>query len=152
LTFFKLASKGLVLKILGPERKLSMVDVEDVVDHVLLLADKAEAKGEAFFCAAEESRSLEGMMREIAELLGVKARTVPVPEMLLRGIGAAADVVSNTTGNALPINRKLARQLLVPGWECSIEKSKRVLGWAPKVSVHDSLKRSAESYKALGWI
>lgn len=152
LTFFKLASKGLVLELGGPPRRLSLVDVEDVVDHLLLLAERPEAKGEVFFCGAEESRSLEEMMREIAGLLGVKARTVPVPEALLRGIGAAADAFSNVTGKKLRINRKLVRQLLVPGWECSIEKSKRVLGWSPKVSLHDSIQRSAESYRALGWI
>jgi dihydroflavonol-4-reductase len=152
LAFFKLASKGLVLKLGGPERRLSLVDVEDVVDHLLLLGDKKEAIGEAFFCAAEETRSLEQMMREIAELLGVKARTVRVPEALLRGLGAVADVVSNTTGKALPIGRKMAAQLLVPGWECSIEKSQQRLGWAPKVRLHDSIRRSAESYRQLGWL
>lgn len=152
LTFFKLASRGVVLRLGGPPRRLSLVDVEDVVDHLLLLAERPEAKGEAFFCGAEESRSLEEMMREIALLLGIRARTVPVPEALLGAVGAAADAFSNLTGKKLRINRKLVRQLLVPGWECSIEKSRRVLGWSPRVALHDSLKRSAESYRALGWI
>lgn len=152
LTFFKLAARGLVLKLGGPERRIAMVDVDDVVDHLLLLGDSAAAKGEAFFCAAQESRTLDGMMREIVELLGLKPRVIPVPEFVLRGIGSAADVVSNATGKALPVNRKLVRQLLVPGWECSIEKSVKRLGWVPKVGLHDSLKRSAESYQKLGWI
>jgi dihydroflavonol-4-reductase len=152
LSFFKLASKGLVLELLGPERKLSMVDVEDVVEHLLLLAEKPEANGESFFCASDETRTLESLMREVAEVLGVKARTVPLPEFVLRGIGSAADAVSNATGKALPFNRKTAQQLLVPGWECSNEKSRKVLGWAPRVALHESVRRSAESYRALGWI
>jgi dihydroflavonol-4-reductase len=128
------------------------VDVEDVVDHLLLLAESPKAKGEAFFCASEESRTVGGMMREIVELLGLKPRTVPVPQALLAAIGAAADVVSMATGKTLRINRKLARQLFVPGWQCSIEKSKAMLGWTPKVRIRDSLERSVESYRQLGWI
>jgi nucleoside-diphosphate-sugar epimerase len=129
-----------------------MVDAEDVVDHLLLLSERSEAKGEAFFCGSLETRSLTSLMREIAELLGLKARVVPVPERLLRGVGSAADVISNSTGRVLPVSRKVVAQLLVPGWECSIEKSQRVLGWTPRVKLHDSVRRSLESYQQLGWI
>jgi nucleoside-diphosphate-sugar epimerase len=152
LTFFKLVKKGLVLKLGGPERRLSLVDVEDVVDQLLLQADKPEAVGQAFFCASKETMTLEAMMRVIAGALGVEARTLYVPQAVLRALGAAADVVSNATGKKLPLNRKLARQLLAPGWECSIAKAERLLGYQPKRSLEESLRRSADAYLAAGWL
>jgi len=152
LPFFKLVKRGLVLKILGPERRLSMVDVDDVVAQLLLQADLPQAVGQAFFCASEETTTVENMMRTIAGSLGIPVRTVPIPPALLRALAAAAEVVSNTTGKKLPLNRKLARQLLAPGWECSIEKAKRVLGYAPKRLLKESLERSAQSYLELGWL
>lgn len=152
LTFFKLVKKGVVLKLGGRERRLSLVDVEDVVDQLLLQADKPEAVGQAFFSASKETMTLEAMMRLIADALGVKARTVYVPQALLRVLGSAADVVSNATGKKLPINRKLARQLLAPGWECSIEKAERLLGYQPKRTLEASLRRSADAYVAAGWL
>lgn len=152
LTFFKLVKKGIILRIGGPERKLSFVDVEDVVDQFLLQADRPEAVGEAFFCASNETMSVEEIMRAVAGILKIDARTVTVPAPVLAALGAAADLITNLTGKKLPLNRKLARQLLVPGWSCSIEKARRVLGYAPKRSIHDSLVRSAESYLALGWL
>lgn len=152
LTFFKLVKKGLVLKLGGRERRLSLVDVEDVVDQLLLQADKPEAVGQAFFCASKETMTLEAMMRLIADALGVKARTVYVPQAVLRALGSVADVVSNATGKKLPINRKLARQLLAPGWECSIAKAERLLGYQPKRSLEESLRRSADAYLAAGWL
>ena len=152
LTFFKLVKRGIVLRILGPERRLSMVDVEDVVDHLLLQGDLPQASGEAFFCASNETLTVQELMTEAARLLQVKTRTVPLAPMVLRGLAATADLVSNATGKKLPLNRKLARQLLAPGWTCSIEKAKRVLGFTPKRTVHDSLRRSAESYLAAGWL
>lgn len=150
LTFFNLVKRGVVLRILGPERRLSVVDVEDAVDLLLLQADRPEARGEAFFCASNETTSLFEMMRTMADALGIDARVIPVPETLLSAAGAVGDLVSNLTGRRLPISRKLARQLLAPGWTCSIEKAKRLLGYAPKRTVRESLERGARSYLETG--
>jgi nucleoside-diphosphate-sugar epimerase len=152
LTFFKIVKKGVIIKLLGPERRVSMVDVEDVVDQLLLQATRPEAVGQAFFCASDESLTLEQMMTAAAQSLGVTARHIPVPALLLKGVGALADLISNATGRKLPVNRKLARQLLAPGWTCSIDKARRLLGYAPKRTIHDSLMRSGKSYLELGWL
>ncbi len=152
LTFFKLVKRGIVLRILGGERRLSMVDVEDVVDQLLLQGDLPQARGEAFFCASDETLTLEELMTEAARVMQVHTRTVPLHPLVLKALAATADLASNVTGRKLPLNRKLARQLLAPGWACSIEKAKRVLGYSPKRTVHASLQRSAESYLANGWL
>jgi nucleoside-diphosphate-sugar epimerase len=152
LTFFKLVKKGVILRIGGAERKLSFVDVEDVVDQLLLQADKPEAVGQAFFAASDETNSVEELMQMVARSLGYKARVVVVPELLLSFLGNAADAVTRTTGRKLPLNRKLARQLLAPGWTCRIDKARRVLGYSPKRTVWDSIVRSGKSYLELGWL
>ncbi len=152
LPFFKLVKKGLVLRLLGPERRLSMVDVDDVVTQCLLQADLPAAVGEAFFCASDESTTVEAMMRSIGEALHVTTHAVPVPDVVLRSLAAVADVVTNTTGRKLPLNKKLARQLLAPGWVCSTEKARRVLGFGPTWTIAQSLQRSADSYVAEGWL
>lgn len=152
LAFFRLVKKGIVLQLGGPRRPLSMVDVEDVVTQLVLQADRPEAVGEAFFASSEETTSLTELMQRIAEHIGVKARVVPVPEVVLSALGGLADVVTTLTGRRLPLNRKLARQLLAPGWTCSIEKAKARLGYRPAWTLDDSIKRSADSYQALGWI
>lgn len=152
LTFFKLVKKGVVLKLGGPERRLSVVDVEDVVDQLLLQADRPEAPGQAFFSSSRETTTLEGLMRAIARVLGVNARTVYLPAPGLSALGAVADLVSNVTGKRLALNRKLVRQLLAPGWTCRIDKAERLLGYAPKRTVQASLERSARWYLEAGWL
>ncbi|MBX7099222.1 MAG: NAD-dependent epimerase/dehydratase family protein [Myxococcaceae bacterium] len=152
LAFFRLVKKGIVLKLGGPRRPLSMVDVEDVVTQLILQAERPEAVGEAFFASSEETTSLTELMQHIAEYIGVKARVVPLPEGVLRALAGAADLVSTVSGRRLPLNRKLARQLLAPGWTCSIEKAKSRLGYRPAWTLEASIKRSADSYQALGWI
>lgn len=152
LTFFKLAARGVILRLLGRERRISFVDVEDVVDQLVLQGERAEAVGQAFFCSSAQTETVESLMTYVAEVLGVRARVVPVPEAVLAGAGALADVLSTVSGRKLPLNRKLARQLLAPGWTCSTEKATKVLGFTAKRSVRESMKRSGEWYRQQGWL
>ncbi|MDX2009830.1 MAG: NAD-dependent epimerase/dehydratase family protein [Myxococcaceae bacterium] len=152
LTFFKLAARGVILRPGGRERRISFVDVEDVVEQLVLQGERPEAVGEAFFCSSAQTETVESLMTYVAEVLGVRARVVPVPEAVLSAAGALADVLSTVSGRKLPLNRKLARQLLAPGWTCSTEKATRVLGFTAKRSVRESMKRSGEWYRQQGWL
>jgi dihydroflavonol-4-reductase len=152
LVFFKLIRRGIRLAIGGGPRPLSVVDVDDVVDFLLLLAQRPEASGEAFFCPGPGTTTLEEIQDQGAQVLGLHPRTLHVAPAVLRALAFAADVVSRTTGRHLPLNRKLARQLLAPAWTCSGEKAATRLGWHPRVSVAESIARSAAWYQAQGWL
>ncbi len=152
LTFFRLAKRGVILQIGGGPRPLSMVDVDDVVAQLLLQAGAREAVGEAFFSSSDETISLEGVMELAAKAFGVRARSIYLPPWALGALGETTDVVTKVTGTKLPLNRKLARQLLAPGWTCSIGKAKRMLGYRPVRTIAESIERSAESYVQAGWL
>jgi nucleoside-diphosphate-sugar epimerase len=152
LLFFRIAAKGVHLSFGRQERPLSWVDVEDCARGMVLLASHPGAVGEAFFLASPEPTSIDGLQREIARALGVTARTVRIPPGLLRGLASLADVVSRLTGRRLPLNRKLAGQLLAPGWTCDPGKARRVLGFEARVGLAESIDRSAEWYRKVGWL
>jgi dihydroflavonol-4-reductase len=152
LVFFKLIRRGIRLVIGGGPRLLSVVDVDDVVDFLMLLAERPEARGEAFFCPGPGTTTLEDIQDQGAQVLGLRPRTLHVSPSMLRALASAADVVSRTTGRHLPLNRKLARQLLAPAWTCSGEKAATRLGWRPRVSLAESIGRSAAWYQAEGWL
>lgn len=152
LTFFKLVQRGIRLEIGGGPRPLTLVDVEDVVDLMLLLAERPEALGQAFFVAGREHYTLEQIEDLGAQALGVHPRTVRLSPAVLKALASTADVVTRVTGKKLPLNRKLARQLLAPAWTCSGEKAERLLGFRPKRGVADSIERSARWYREQGWL
>jgi nucleoside-diphosphate-sugar epimerase len=152
LLFFRIAAKGVHLAFGRQDRPLSWVDVEDCARGMALLAERPEAVGQAFFIASADLTSIGGLQREVARALGVTTRTVNVPPAVLRGIGSLADVASKLLDRHLPINRKLAEQLLAPGWVCDPGKARRVLGFEAKVGVAESIDRSAAWYREAGWI
>jgi nucleoside-diphosphate-sugar epimerase len=151
LLLFKIVGRGLRLSIGGGPRTFSVIDVEDVVDALLLLAERPEAVGEAFFVSREET-GMETLEDEIARALGKRTRNLHVPELAFRALAEVADRVSQATGHHLPLNRKLAQQVLVPAWTCSTKKAEERLGFRAKVPVPESVARSARWYRENGWI
>lgn len=146
LLFFRIARAGFLLSFGGPSRPLSWIDVEDCARGMELLGTRPEALGQAFFLASPERTSVEGLQREIARALGVRTRTIPVPQALLRGLGSLADVLSQVLDRHLPLNRKLAEQVLAPGWVCDPGKARGLLGFETQVGLAASVDRSARWY------
>jgi len=150
LLFFRIARAGLALSF--GDRPLSWIDVDDCARGFLLLGGRPEARGEAFFLASPEPTSAEGLMREAARALGVRARRVRVPAALLRAAAAAADLATRITGRRLPLNRKLAAQVLAPGWVCDPSKARARLGFEAATTLAASIDRAARWYRAHGWL
>lgn len=152
LLFFRLVKAGFLFTFSGGPRPLSFVDVEDCVRGLLLLAERPEAKGQAFFLASRERTDVESLQREAARALGVSPRTIRLPPLVLGGAAALADAVSSVTGVRLPLNRKLAHQILAPGWTCDPGKAERLLGFEAKVSLSASIERAARWYVDHHWL
>ena len=152
LVFFRLVKRGIRLEVGGGPRPLSVVDVDDVVELLLLLATRREAVGEAFFAPGPDETTLEEIQTLGAEVLGVRTRTLRLSPRRLRALAAMADGFSTLTGKHLPLNRKLARQLLAPAWTCSGDKARERLGWVPRIGARTSIARSATWYQARGWL
>jgi nucleoside-diphosphate-sugar epimerase len=152
LLVFKLVARGVRLELGGGPRPLTLVDVEDVVDLLLLLAERDEALGQSFFVGHPQPFTLEELQGLAAEALGVKPRTVHLSPAVLTALATLADGVTRVTGRRLPLNRKFARQLLVPAWTCSSAKAERLLGFRATRNPADSIRRGAHWYKEHGWL
>jgi len=152
LFFFRIVARGVVLRILGPERPLSWIDVDDCARAFVLLGQRPEAVGQAFFLASPERTSVEGLQREVARALGIAPRAVPVPAPALAAVAWTADAITSITGRKFPLNRKLVRQVLAPGWTCRTDKAERLLGFSAPTRLRDSVARSARYYRQRGWL
>ena len=77
LVFFRLANHGIRLRIGGGPRPLSVVDVDDVVELLLLQSTRPEAVGEAFFAPGPETTTLEEIQDLRSERSGAPAEDGP---------------------------------------------------------------------------
>jgi nucleoside-diphosphate-sugar epimerase len=151
LLFFELASRGWALRF-GADAPLSWIDVDDCARGLLLLAERPEAVGQAFFLASEERTTVEGLFLAAAAALEVRPRRVAVPGAVLTAAAALADLVTRATGRKLPLNAKLARQLLAPGWVCDTAKARTLLGFEARTPLAESIRRAAAWYRTAAWL
>jgi nucleoside-diphosphate-sugar epimerase len=152
LLFFKIAARRLLLAIGGGERPLSWIDVEDCARGMLALADHPDAVGEVFFLASPELTSVTRLQESIAAGMGVRTRRIPVPAAALRSAATFAEAFGRFTGKKLPLNKKLVRQILAPGWVCDPGKARDRLGFVAETPLADSVRRAAAWYRTKGLI
>lgn len=152
LFFFRIVRGGWLVAFSGPARPLSFIDVADCARGFLVLAEHPAAVGQAFFLASPARTDVEGLQREVARALQASPRVVRLRPWMLRAAASVADLVTATTGRRLPLNRKLAAQVLAPGWTCDPSKAQRLLGFEAKVPLADSIDRAARWYQQQGWL
>jgi nucleoside-diphosphate-sugar epimerase len=134
----KLAQRGLPSLVGGGYGFSHPVYVENLVDAYLLAAECDEAVGEAFTISDGDVPWREFFGR-YAAMLGKRARSMPVA---LVWIGAAvAEVASKITHRPPPISR--AQLGFVTGQaRLSTVKAQRLLGWTPRFSLDEGLRRT----------
>lgn len=152
LAFFKLVARGWMLELEGGPRPLSMVDVRDVVELMLLCATRDEARGQVYFATSPRLITLEELQEICAAALGRNVQRLSLSVRTLSLLASAADVVSRVSKKHLPLNRKLARQLSAPAWTCSGEKAQRELGFKARRDLEDSVRESLTWYRSHHWL
>ncbi len=123
-----------------PRIAFGLVDVRDVADlHLRAMVDPA-AKGERFLAVAGAPMSVAEVAAVLRARLGDKASKVPtrvLPDWVVRFAATFSGPLRQLVSELGKVKRM------------SNEKSKRVLGWAPR-SNEDAILATAQSLEALG--
>jgi nucleoside-diphosphate-sugar epimerase len=150
LLVFQIARRGLALGFGGPPRPLSWIDVDDCARGFALLAERPEAKGQAFFLASKTPTTTQELMLLAAKAQGKRTVRLTLPPSFLKGLAFAADMATRLTGRRLPLNRKLATQVLAPGWCCDPSKARDLLGFEATTTLYESIEQAARWYREHG--
>ncbi len=139
-------------------RRISLVGVTDVVECIVLAAQKGERlaaddPGRGIYFAAAGDLSHAELGDAIAHALGRKqARIVHLPEWALRAVGRCGDLVSRIRQRPGWIGRDKIDELLAGSWTCSSAKAQRQLGWSPAAPLGDRLRETAQWYREARWL
>ena len=123
------------------------IHVDDVVDHLIALALHPNAQGEAFNCAPDPSPTWREFMRMYAQLAG-HDRWLALPYSLFK-VGAAL-IAPFAPPNTLLRDLRAIVPIFRVQTTYSMAKSRRILGWQPRVSLADGVKRCAPWLREIG--
>ncbi len=151
LKIFKSIARGRYAVVGSGKPHYHLVYIDDLVDGFLLALDRPEAAGETFIIAGPRSVSQDDLAREVARATSGSLWPFHVPAWPIQRLGDVVEAVCIPMGIEPPIHRRRV-DFWVKNRSFSIDKARRLLGYAPKVDVTDGIARTARWYRENGWL
>jgi nucleoside-diphosphate-sugar epimerase len=150
LTLFRAAQAGLGFRVAGEPQRLSFVDVRDLVDGIVLMADDRRTGSFCYYASHPERIDVRQLWRELARALGRRVLVLPVPRPLLYLAMLASTLGAGLFRYKNQLDAKQYAQMVAPAFLCSSAQLRADLGWAPRHGLADCLANAAEGYRAAG--
>jgi len=154
LSLFQSAKLGLA-PLPNAKARVSLIHVSDLC---AALAAALEADGRLHGALAEvhdgqpQGYGLIELYRRIGAALGKRVVSVPVPSLLLRGLGSANAALAPFLGRVPMVTPGKVRELLHPDWTTADNTLQHLTGWQPAIRLDDGLLATARWYQAQGWL
>jgi len=151
LKLFRPINKGTFVMIGSGKTLYHMTYIEDLVDGIILVGTREEAVGEVFTLGGDKYTTLLELVNAIADALGKPHPRWRVPFYPVFLASIVCDRVCRTLG-VEPFLYPRRVEFFYKDRAFDISKAKRLLGYKPKVSLEEGLKKTAEWYREKGMI
>jgi len=129
--------RGVPLPLGAIHNQRSLVALDNLVDLLVTCLTHPAAANQTFLVSDGEDVSTTELLRRMSQALGRPARLVPVPVSWLK---LAAAMVGKSD----------VAQRLCGSLQVDIEKTRRLLGWTPPISLDEGLKKAAGGHGSPG--
>ena len=127
------------------------VYVDDLLDGYQLLLEHDAAVGESFIVAGPRYVTQRDLADVIARATAGRVLPFRIPAWPIQAAGALCEAVCVPLGIEPPLHRRRV-EFWTKSRAFSIDKARRLLGYAPKVDLEDGVRRTVASYRELGWL
>ena len=151
LPVFRLARRGIFLMVAPPATPFTFIHVDDLARAIMSAATDVRGVGETFFLGHPTPSTASDLLQAIASAFGKRYRPIGVPAPLVRLAGLAGDACWKL-GFTPAVDSARAAEVRAPGFVCSVEKAKNVLGFSAARQLADGLEQTARWYRDQGWV
>jgi dihydroflavonol-4-reductase len=124
----------------------NLADVADIVEGLLLCATRPKVEGRAYNLTGAEAICLRDMLQLMVRALGLGEKPpLALPAGPLRVYRRMSDALAGIVGVGLPRADNIAH--FMNDRVLDISRARRELGYAPRVSPQDAIRRTAEWYR-----
>jgi nucleoside-diphosphate-sugar epimerase len=123
--------------------------VEDLVAGIALAGEKEEALGEVIAIGGNGYVTLNELVEKISAVFDKKVSNLRFPVWPLWFAGLLCEIICKPLGISPPIYRRRV-DFFLKDRAFDISKAKKLLGYEPRVTLEEGLKRTADWYKEQG--
>jgi nucleoside-diphosphate-sugar epimerase len=152
LTLFRAAHSRVGFRVAGDAQELSFVDVRDLVDAIVLMADDRRAGSYCYYTSYPSPMDTKVLWTALSRAVGRGVVVLPVPRWALYTAMRVATATSGAFRFKNQLDAKQYAQMTAPAFVCSSESLRGDLGWAPKYDLADCLANAADGYRAAGML
>ena len=125
--------RGVPLPLGAIHNQRSLVALDNLVDLIVTCITHPAAANQTFLVSDGEDVSTTELLRRMGQAMGRPARLIPVPAGLLKRVAAL-------------VGKPDVAQRLCGSLQVDIEKTRRLLGWTPPISLDEGLRRAAGGF------
>lgn len=147
LTLFEAARRGVGMRVAGTPQQLSFVDVRDVVDAIVLMAEDDRPGTRTYYVSHPESVDVLQLWRAIGRAVGRRVRVAAVPRPVLYLAMRASTLAASLLGYRNQLDLKQYQQLTAAAFTCSSQRLREELGWRPRYGLDAATENAARGYR-----
>ena len=150
LAAFKMAIRGIALRVAPAGQRLSMIHAEDLA-RGLVCAAEAEGRG-LYYMTDGMIHTYESITEQIARAVGNRVRIIGIP-LSVADMAARADRLRGSLLGAKPLltpDRVL--ELSQDDWTCDDTRARLDIDYESSITLPDGLRMTAEWYRTVGWL
>lgn len=127
----------------------SLLYVDDLVRAVVTAAEEKSAEGGIYFLSDGKTYSTDDIVGEIAGVLDTKIVKVRIPRSLMGLLVLMSEKLGKGTS---VLNRDKLRELRYLHWTCDSSRAERDFQFAPRVTIKEGMKWTADWYRIHQWL
>lgn len=128
-----------------------MVYIDNLLDGFLAAAAAGSGDGRAYLIADATYVTLDELVRAVAAALGVRVRVLHLPLAPLLFVGELCDRLLRPLGIPPPLFPRRV-DWFRSNRAFSTDRARRELGWEPRIELAEALRRTADWYRANGYL
>jgi len=150
LAAFRLAARGIAVRVGPRDQWLSMIYVADLVRGLLGAATHGVGRGTYYVSGGQYP--WDEIVRNIGVAVDCPVRVVRVPRPIVYAAALADRAAARVTGSKPLLTPDRVRDLAQHDWRCDDTRARRELDYTPAVSLADGMQRTAQWYREEGWL
>jgi nucleoside-diphosphate-sugar epimerase len=152
LEFFRTVKFGIIPKLGGADKYLSLIHAKDLVRGIIMAAENEKAAGEIYFITSPEPYAWDEVSKITLKILQKKGMNISIPVGLMKGVAYIGEGISALTKKPALVNRQKIIDMEQDFWTCSPDKAKNQLGFECEISLENGIRETLIWYKEQKWL